>query len=122
MTQAPPIPQMKTMTACLQKMTEQGYTENFKAVETGLQSLDTERVYSPSEIDVVNFYRFEGITNPDDSSILYVIETNDGKKGTLTDAYGAYADPLVAQLIVEVEKIQKQESFTSKEKDRRTAL
>jgi hypothetical protein len=114
MAQTTPIPQMKTLNACLDKMVEQGYTENFKAASGGLQSLDSNKVYSPRDIKVVNFYRFEGISNPDDNSILYVIETSDGKKGTLIDAYGAYADPAVAKLIVDIDEIQKQEHFSEK--------
>ena len=38
---------------------------------------------------------------------MYAIETNDGKKGTIVDAYGAYADPDISPFIIEVEKIQK---------------
>jgi hypothetical protein len=40
--------------------------------------------------------------------ILYVIETNDGVKGTLVDGYGAYADSDVSKFIVQVEEIEKQ--------------
>ncbi|HEY9047086.1 MAG TPA: hypothetical protein VIN08_14375 [Ohtaekwangia sp.] len=110
---------MKTLNACLDKMVEQGYVENFKAGNGGLQSFNSEKTYSPKEINIVNFYRFEGISNPDDNSILYVIETADGKKGTLTDAYGAYADPAVAKLIVEVEEIQKQKDFSAPSKEKK---
>ncbi|HEY9008122.1 hypothetical protein [Ohtaekwangia sp.] len=112
MAHAAPIPQMKTLNACLDKMVEQGYVENFRAAEGGLQSFDSDKIYGAKDINIVNFYRFEGISNPDDNSVLYVIETSDGKKGTLIDAYGAYADPEVAKLIVEVEEIQKQKDFS----------
>jgi hypothetical protein len=43
---------------------------------------------------VDEFYRFEGMTNPDDSSILFAISSSDGLKGTLGDAYGVYAENL----------------------------
>ncbi len=105
MAQTTPIPQMRTLKTCLDKMIEQGYVENFKAQDGGLKSLETEKVYTAHDLKVVNFYRFEGISNPDDNSILYVIEASDGAKGTLMDAYGAYADPAVAKLIVEIEEI-----------------
>lgn len=114
MAQTTPIPQMRTLKACLDKMIEQGYVENFKAQDGGLKSLETEKVYTPHDLKVVNFYRFEGISNPDDNSILYVIEANDGAKGTLMDAYGAYADPAVAKLIVDVEEIHKQLDIAKK--------
>lgn len=86
---------------------EDGYKEDFKIEEDGLRCLSCDKLYTPAEITICNFFRFEGLSDPDDNSIMYVIETNDGKKGTLVDAYGAYADPDVSAFIAEVEKIQK---------------
>ena len=40
-------------------------------------------------------------------SILYAIETCDNRKGTLTDAYGPYADPHVTKFFKHVEDISK---------------
>jgi hypothetical protein len=99
--------EMKTLASCLNKITKDGYTENFKVVENGLQSLETEKLYKPDQIHIVNFFRFEGASDPSDSAILYVIETDDGKKGSLTDAYGMYADPNIDKFIKEVEDISK---------------
>ena len=69
--------------------------------------MDSSKQYIPEQIKVVNFYRFEGITDPGDMAVLYVIETDDGAKGTLVDAYGTYSDPLVARIICEITSIQK---------------
>jgi len=99
--------EMKTLAECLNKMVLKGYTEDFKAGERGLLSLHKEKLYDISEINVVNFYRFEGPSDPADNSILYIIETNDGTKGTLVDGYGPYSDPLVDNLIKQVEEINK---------------
>ena len=101
------VPDLKTLQACLAKMIADGYTEDFKAEDDGLRALRSDRVYQPNEVSVVNYFRFEGPSNPDDMSIMYVIETNDGTKGTLVDAYGTYASPEVNQFIVEVERITK---------------
>lgn len=101
------IPDLKSLQACLSKMIENGYTDDFKATDDGLQSLRTDKMYSPEEVNIVNFFRFEGPSDPDDMSILYVIETNDGLKGTLVDAYGVYASPEVNQFILAVENINK---------------
>lgn len=98
---------MKTLTSCLNKLVLDGYTEDFKAAERGLLSLQHEKIYSPEEVHVVNFFRFEGASDPADNSILYAIETNDGIKGTLVDAYGPYADIKVHKFIEQVEGITK---------------
>jgi len=98
---------MRTLASCLNKLVLDGFKENFKASEMGLLSLDGEKLYTPAEVEIVNFYRFEGESDPADSSILYAIRTKDGIKGTLTDAYGPYADPNVSKFIKEVESITK---------------
>jgi hypothetical protein len=103
---------MKTLAACINKLILDGYTENFKASERGLLSLQQEKIYEPAQIHVANFYRFEGASDPADNSILYAIETNDGIKGTLVDAYGPYADARVVSFMEEVEEIHKKNPAT----------
>ena len=44
-------------------------------------------------------HRFEGMTNPDDSSVLYAIASTGGLKGLLVDAYGAYAESVSQEMI-----------------------
>src|SRR5918912_666221 len=88
---------MKTLASCINKLVLDGYTEDFKVTDTGLTTMNNGHIYTPAEVHVVNFFRFEGASDPADSSILYAIETDDGKKGTLTDAYGPYADPHVTK-------------------------
>jgi len=102
------LPYMKTLASCLNKMNEEGYTDEFKAMGVeGLLSLQTGKLYRPEDVKIVNFYRFEGVSDPEDMSILYVIETTDGLKGTLVDAYGTYASPEVGRFVLEVEGIRK---------------
>jgi hypothetical protein len=98
---------MKTLATCVNKLVLDGYTEDFKASESGLLSLQNEKIYSPEQVHIVNFFRFEGASDPADNSIIYVIETNDGVKGTLVDAYGPYADTKVNKFIEQVESITK---------------
>ncbi|MER3498306.1 MAG: hypothetical protein C4308_06535 [Chitinophagaceae bacterium] len=98
---------LQSLTSCLNKAIKDGYTQNFKILEEGLQSLESEKIYQPGEVEIVNFYRFEGLSDPSDNAILYVIKTNDGSRGTLIDAYGMYADPNIDKFIQQVERIQK---------------
>ncbi|MEO6229776.1 MAG: hypothetical protein ABJB11_03200 [Ferruginibacter sp.] len=98
---------MKSLVDCHKKLLEDGFTENFKVENKKLISSSSELSYEPGEISISNFFRFEGASDPEDNSILYAITTKDGKKGTLADAYGAYADADTNEFIKEVEDIQK---------------
>lgn len=99
---------MKTLSACTNQMKREGYTEDFQVVNDALTTYSEDKFYQPEDIRIVNFYRFEGTSDPGDNSVLYVIETRDGVKGTLVDAYGAYSDDAVSRFIVRVEEIRKQ--------------
>ena len=98
---------LNTMVDCVNALVRKGFDENFKAKENGLLSLSSNRLYKPEEIKILNFYRFEGQSDPADNSILYAIETSDGKKGTLVDAYGPYADRNVTNFVHQIEDISK---------------
>ena len=98
---------MKTLVSCHAKLMKEGFTNDFKAAEDGIIALQLEKLYKPSDIKLVNFYRFEGASDPADNSILYAIETNDGTLGTLVDAYGPYADTRVDKFMKEVETLHK---------------
>jgi hypothetical protein len=100
--------EMKSLAKVMAKLTEDGYTSNFMVEENKLKLVDTDKTYSPEEVEIENFYRFEGESDPADTSILYAIKTNDGNKGMLTDAYGVYADDQVSEFIQSVENIKKE--------------
>lgn len=104
---APTLPYLSTMVDCHKKMMSDGFTEDFTIDDGLLKCVKTEKTYKPEEVTIHNFFRFEGVSDPDDNSIMYVIETTDGTKGTVIDAYGAYSDPDISPFIAEVEKIQK---------------
>lgn len=98
---------MKTLASCHAKLLKEGFELDFKAGEGGIIALQLEKLYKPSDIKHVNFYRFEGASDPADNSILYAIETQDGNMGTLVDAYGPYADARVNEFMKEVETLHK---------------
>ncbi len=83
---------MTDLENCLNKLEAEGYSDQFRVEKGKLCDLTTNKKYKAKDVRAVNFYRFEGISNPDDMSILYAIETCDGRKGTLVDAYGFYSD------------------------------
>jgi len=101
------MPYMKSLTTCLNRIILDGYTEDFQVSEEGLYGINSKRIYQPHEIRVVNFFRFEGMSDPDDNAVLYVIETGDGTKGTLIDAYGIYNDPRISRFMRQVTDVNK---------------
>ena len=101
------VPHMKSLSLCLNRMVLDGYEDDFKVVDGQLTSLKTEKKYSPDQVNIVNFFRFEGQSDPNDMTIMYVIETSDGLKGTLVDAYGVYSDTNVGEFFKQVESINK---------------
>lgn len=101
------IPYMNTLTSCVNKVVKDGYTDAFKVTRNSLYSPSKDKNYSPEQIRIIDFYRFEGQSDPADNAIMYVIETNDGLKGTVIDAYGAYSDVNVTNFMNEVEEINK---------------
>ena len=82
------MPYMKSLSSCLNRMMAEGYTEDFRISDNGLEALQHDIRYTPDQVNIINFFRFEGNSDPDDNAILYVLETQDGTKGTLIDAYG----------------------------------
>lgn len=98
---------LKTLVSCLNSLAKKGYIEDYKVTDAGLKSIQSKKVYNPGDLTEVNFYRFEGNSDPGDNSILYAIETKDGKRGTLVDAYGPYADTKVAAFMKQVKVVYK---------------
>jgi hypothetical protein len=97
---------MSTMSEALNQAVKDGFIEDFKFENNGL-TIGKHSHYAPADVKISNFYRFEGYSDPGENSVLYLLETKDGKKGTLVDAYGAYSDAKLATFLRAVEEINK---------------
>lgn len=91
-----------TLSQALNDLQNRGFSYDFNLLENCIECKAKQSLYNPAQFNVVEVYRFEGMTNPDDSSVLYAIETEDGLKGTLIDAYGAYAESLTPELVAKL--------------------
>lgn len=87
-----------TLSEAIKDLKDQGYIYDFNLEEKQLCCKKLDKNFPPKEFKVVGSFRFEGMSNPDDSSVLYVIETSSGEKGTLVDAYGAYSDAISLEM------------------------
>ncbi len=101
--------EMKTLSACIKMLEGDGFKTQFLALNDGLKSLASDRVYKPNQVKIVSFYRFEGNSDPEDNAILYAIEAVSGERGLLVDAYGSEGDINISNFIVDVENIHKKE-------------
>lgn len=100
--------QMKSLSACMADVVKDGYIDNMKVEHGKLYAPSKDKQYAAEEVTIDNFYRFEGESDPADNSVLYAIQTSDGVKGILIDAYGTYADGETNKFIKEVESIHKE--------------
>ena len=99
---------MLPMVEVLAIVRKNGYTTDFMVTEDNrLTVLSGQESFSPDQVQIVDFYRFEHDTNPGDMAILYVLETINGLKGTLSDAYGTYSDSETENFMKQVEDLGK---------------
>jgi hypothetical protein len=89
-----------TLSQAVNGLAKMGYTKDFNLKPDCVHCVADDITLSPKDFEIDHIFRFEGMSNPDDSSIVYAISSIDGTiKGTMVDAYGAYADPLNTEMI-----------------------
>ena len=71
-----------------------GYDEDLNLKPNCIECPSHNLHFSPEDFRIDEFYRFEGMSNPSDNSIVYAISSKAGIKGVLVDAYGMYAESL----------------------------
>lgn len=76
-----------SLSDALRELRKQGYTTDFNYVLKQNSDYELKRKWEAGNFDAVKYYRYEGMSNPDDDAILYVIEGKDGTKGVLVDNY-----------------------------------
>ncbi|MFN8334528.1 MAG: phosphoribosylpyrophosphate synthetase [Cyclobacteriaceae bacterium] len=104
---------MKTFDTLSQAMTalkQKGYVNDFNLHPEWIECPPLNRRFAPQQFHVDEVHRFEGMTNPDDSSVLFAISSSDGVKGLLVDAYGPYSDSL-SPLMIEKLTIDRKTNF-----------
>lgn len=100
------------LTEALEKLADEGYRDTFSREGTHLKNTRTGEVFQPEDLRVVCSFRFEGESNPDDMAVVYAVKgVKEGEgvteKGTITDAFGVYADPKLGDLVAEIPDVRK---------------
>jgi hypothetical protein len=89
----------ETVTEALAGLAQRGYTNNFNVQCDSLECKDLNLMLSPEDFEIVEFYRFEGDSNPGDEETVYAIQSKDGVKGVLVNAFGIYSDELTDEIL-----------------------
>jgi hypothetical protein len=83
-----------------------GYKEDLNLKAHGIECPALQLQWHPEDFVIDELYRFEGMSNTDDNSIVFAISSKNGIKGVLVDAYGVYAENL-NQAMIEKLKIKR---------------
>ena len=75
----------------LEKLRIKKHDNEFRMTPEGFTP-GNNKYYQPEDLKIIRTYRFEGESDPSDSSIIYLIEAKDGLIGYSLDAYGVYSD------------------------------
>ncbi len=91
-----------TLTEALDDLDKRGFVHNFNLKGDCIECSPIGVSLQPDEFEIVEFYRFEGMTDPADSAVVYAIQSKHGLKGVLVNAYGVYADEMTAGLVAKL--------------------
>lgn len=97
-----PTHQYGTVTQALEALARRGYTANFEYLDGAFIDVDSGRAFSAEELTIVDHYRFEGASDPEDMAVVYAIASQDGVRGVVVDAFGVYASPPLGEFLNQV--------------------
>lgn len=89
-----------TLSAAVTDLEQRGYEYDFNLAQDCIECKSLDLQLMPEEFEIDEFYRFEGMTDPADSAVIYAISSPVGNlKGVLIDAYGVYAENVSPELL-----------------------
>jgi hypothetical protein len=87
---------MRTLSSAIEQLICEDFTAHFGVVGERLRAFDSGKTFRADEVTIRGYQRFEGASDPDDMAIVYAIESLDGTRGCLVDAFGVYSNPTVS--------------------------
>ena len=100
------VNQYQTLVEALNDLNKKGYSSTFNIAEGVAICLESKQRYSPEDMMIIEYHRFEGDSSAGDMSVLYVIDCSNGVKGVIVDAYGMYSNKAVSEFIKQVKLIE----------------
>src|SRR4030095_1296835 len=85
-----------TVTEAVSGLKKRGFDMDFNLEENCLVCHSDK--FDINDFEIVEFYRFEGDSDPSDEAVVYAIESTSGKKGVLVSGYGIAAEGVSAEM------------------------
>jgi hypothetical protein len=86
-----------TVSEAVNGLKKRGFTLDFNLAENCL--VCNEEKFNVADFEIIEFYRFEGNTDPSDEAIVYAIESTNGQRGVLVNGYGIAAEGMSAEMV-----------------------
>lgn len=90
-----------TVAEALDQFKKQGFSTDFRLEHEGIAW--NGGMYMPEELKIVDIYRYEGDSDPDEESSVYALVSREGVKGTLVTGYGISSETSYQQLLERIE-------------------
>lgn len=92
----------QTLSEAVNALQARGYESDGYIEKNNLHVGD--KTFKSTEVRISEFHRFEGMTNPSDTSIIYALEAkHETMRCVLINSYGAKASEEISNFIKEVE-------------------
>ena len=88
-----------TLSEAIEGLRLEGYTEDFNMQANCIECKSLDLQLHPQDFTIDKYFRFEGISDPGDNSIVYAISAVSGEKGILVDGYGMYSENMTPEMI-----------------------
>ncbi|MEQ3662324.1 MAG: hypothetical protein ABNG96_06490 [Flavobacterium sp.] len=85
-----------TVSKALTKLNKEGFVYDYNINSNSI-------VLNPENFQIVHIYRYEGDSNPDDSSTVYGIEEKSGRKGVFVSGYSANSQAKASKVLIDLE-------------------
>ena len=106
-----------TLSETINALIKLGYDHDFNVHEECLICHTTSKTLSPEDFQIDKVYRFEGMSDPDDNSILYAIScVHSDMRGVLVNGYGISSSESTSKIIERLRTNEEHISFKDKPK------
>ncbi len=83
-----------------------GYAEEFMFTNNSLFARNSNRWYELEQCYLVEYQQQDGMSSPEDTSILFLITTDDNNMGCLSSNYGVHADPELMEFMRKMKRFK----------------